>query len=101
MDGIEEGVGAFITMLVCRIILDKDLIVSQALANVADGFTRSLPHQYFGLSDMQHSLKLGGKALFNTIISFHRDSDLEFMPESSIRVEGLEGYDPTEVGNIL
>lgn len=97
LDGIEDGVGAFITMLICRITLEKDLSVNDALSKVADSFTRCLPHQYFGLSNMQHSLKLGGEALFNTIISFHKESDLDFMPESNIRVEGIEGHDPTEV----
>jgi amino acid adenylation domain-containing protein/non-ribosomal peptide synthase protein (TIGR01720 family) len=96
LDGIEQGVGAFITMLVSRMVLDDSTTVSSALEKVADDLTRTLPNQYCGLAEIHHALKLGSQPLFNTIISFHRESDQEMLTDSSIKVEAIKGYDPTE-----
>ena len=94
---IEEGVGAFITMLICRLDLRDAPSLGELLEKVADDFTRSLPNQYCDLASIQHSLSLAGQPLFNTIMSFHRDDELELFEESSIKIEGLDGHDPTEV----
>jgi amino acid adenylation domain-containing protein/non-ribosomal peptide synthase protein (TIGR01720 family) len=97
LDGIEEGVGAFITMLVSRIELDDSVSLSAALDKVADDLTRTLSNQHCGLAQIHHALKLGSARLFNTIISFHRETDHELLTDSSIMVEAIQGYDPTEV----
>jgi amino acid adenylation domain-containing protein/non-ribosomal peptide synthase protein (TIGR01720 family) len=96
LDGIEQGVGAFITMLVSRMILDDHITLSAALEKVADDLTRALPNQHCGLAEIHHALKLGSQPLFNTIISFHRETDQELIGDSSIVVEAIKGYDPTE-----
>lgn len=97
LNGIEEGVGAFITMLICRLDLRDAPPLGELLDRVADDFTRSLPNQYCDLASIQHSLHLAGQPLFNTIMSFHRDGGSELLEESSIKIEGLHGHDPTEV----
>ena len=97
LNGIEEGVGAFITMLICRVDLRDATSVDELLDKVADDFTRSLPNQYCDLASIQHSLDLAGQPLFNTIMSFHRDDGLKSLEESSIKIESLDGHDPTEV----
>ena len=97
LNGIEEGVGAFITMLICRLNLRDVPSLSELLDKVADDFTRSLPNQYCDLASIQHSLNLGGQPLFNTIMSFHRDGGSGVLEESSIKIESLHGHDPTEV----
>lgn len=96
LDGIQEGVGAFLTMLVSRMALDQGTTLSMALQDVARDSVDSLPHQYFGLANIQHGLSLGNQPLFNTIISFHRDTDQEMHPGSGICIEAMEGHDPTE-----
>ncbi len=96
VDGIEQGVGAFITMLVSRIILSGKTTMTSALEKVADDLTRTLPNQHCGLAEIHHALKLGNQPLFNTIISFHRETDHEMVTDSSIKVEAIKGYDPTE-----
>jgi amino acid adenylation domain-containing protein/non-ribosomal peptide synthase protein (TIGR01720 family) len=96
LNGIEEGVGAFITMLVSRMVLKDSVSVSAAIDKVADDLTRALPNQHCGLAEIHHALKLGSQPLFNTIISFHRESDYELLTDSSIKVEAIKGYDPTE-----
>ena len=99
LNGIEEGVGAFITMLICRLNFDTVLPLNAILDKVAEDFTKSLPNQYCDLASIQHSLDLAGQPLFNTIMSFHRDGTTDALEESSIIVEGLHGHDPTEVDN--
>ena len=99
LNGVEEGVGAFITMLICRLNFNSVLPLDAILDKVAEDFTRSLPNQYCDLASIQHSLDLAGQPLFNTIMSFHRDGTTEALEESSIMVEGLHGHDPTEVDN--
>ncbi|KAF2727722.1 amino acid adenylation [Polyplosphaeria fusca] len=96
LDGIEEGVGAFITMLVSRMILDDNIIMSAAIEKVADDLARTLPNQDCGLAEIHHALKLGSQPLFNTIISFHRETDHEMISDSSIKVQTIKSYDPTE-----
>lgn len=96
LDGIQEGVGAFLTMLVSRMTLDPGTTLSSALQDVARDLVDSLPHQYFGLANIQHASKLGNQPLFNTIISFHRDTDRDMHPSSGICIEAMEGHDPTE-----
>ncbi|KAF1998930.1 amino acid adenylation [Amniculicola lignicola CBS 123094] len=96
LNGIEEGVGAFITMLASRMVLSDSITVSTALDNAAEDLTRTLPNQHCGLAEIHHALKLGSQPLFNTIISFHRETDHEMLADSSIRVEAIKGYDPTE-----
>jgi amino acid adenylation domain-containing protein/non-ribosomal peptide synthase protein (TIGR01720 family) len=96
LDGIEQGVGAFITMLVSRMVLNNSVTISAALEKVADDLVKSLPNQHCGLAEIHHALKLGSQPLFNTIISFHRETDNELITDSSIIVEAIRGYDPTE-----
>ncbi|KAH4211125.1 hypothetical protein HBI25_065040 [Parastagonospora nodorum] len=96
LEGIEQGVGAFITMLVSRMVLDDSLSMNDALERVADDLLKTLPNQHCGLAEIHHALKLGSQPLFNTIISFHRETDHELITDSSITVEAIKGYDPTE-----
>lgn len=96
LDGIEQGVGAFITMLVSRMVLEDSMSLEAALEKVADDLIKTLPNQHCGLAEIHHALKLGSQPLFNTIISFHRETDHELITDSSIAVEAIKGYDPTE-----
>jgi amino acid adenylation domain-containing protein/non-ribosomal peptide synthase protein (TIGR01720 family) len=96
LDDIEQGVGAFITMLVSRMILDDSVIIDAALEKIADDLVKTLPNQHCGLAEIHHALKLGSQPLFNTIISFHRETDHELITDSSITVKAIKGYDPTE-----
>jgi non-ribosomal peptide synthase protein (TIGR01720 family) len=96
LNRIEEGVGAFITMLISRMVLDDSILMSTALEKVATDLTYTLPNQYCGLAEIHHALKLGSQPLFNTIISFHRENEHAMLTDSSIKIEALKGYDPTE-----
>ncbi|KAK7911863.1 hypothetical protein PG985_014344 [Apiospora marii] len=96
--GIEGGVGAFLTMLVCRLNLADDKTLRAALETVADDFMRSLPHQHAGLADIQHALGLNGAPLFNTLLSFHRNEheSQQTASDDGIAIRSLSVQDPTE-----
>ena len=95
LPGIENGVGAFITMLVCSLDL-SDGKLSDVLQKAAEDFIKSLPHQYCGLANIQRSANLGNDTLFNTILSFHRDEDVPELNGSGIAIKSLHAHDPTE-----
>ncbi|KAL8671338.1 MAG: hypothetical protein Q9168_004162 [Polycauliona sp. 1 TL-2023] len=97
VDGIQETVGAFINMLVCRVNFSGKTL-KEIVHNVQNEYISMLPHQHCSLAKVQHDLGFSGKALFNTAVSIQnrikrddaREGDaIEFVPQTN--------YDPTEV----
>lgn len=95
LPGIENGVGAFITMLVCSLDLSEGKL-SDVLQRAAEDFVKSLSYQYCGLANIQRSANPGNDTLFNTILSFHRDEDVPGLNGSGIAIKSLHAHDPTE-----
>ena len=96
IDGIQDAVGLFISMLVCRIDLSNDLQVGNALKQIQRDYTQSMAHQAFSLGDMQHELQLSGKSLFNTAFTFQRRPDRKNEKNQQLEFEVIEAYDPSE-----
>ena len=101
LDGIQDAVGLFISMLVCRIDLGNDVQVSSALKQIQGDYTQSMAHQAFSLGDMQHELQLSGKSLFNTAFTFQRrpdgtDEKDQQQHRQQLRFDVVEAYDPSE-----
>ena len=96
LEGIQDAVGLFISMLVCRIDLSNDLHVANALKQIQGDYTQSMAHQAFSLGDMQHELQLSGKSLFNTAFTFQRRSDGKDEKDQQLKFDVVEAYDPSE-----
>ena len=96
LEGIQDAVGLFISMLVCRIDLSNDLQVGAALKQIQEDYTQSMAHQAFSLGDMQHELQLSGKSLFNTAFTFQRRPDALNEKDQQLRFDVVEAYDPSE-----
>ena len=96
LEGIQDAVGLFISMLVCRMDLSNDLQVGDALKQIQGDYTQSMAHQAFSLGDMQHELQLSGKSLFNTAFTFQRRSDGKTEKEQQLKFDVVEAYDPSE-----
>ncbi|KAK1754463.1 hypothetical protein QBC47DRAFT_461558 [Echria macrotheca] len=95
LPGIQDGVGAFLTMLISRFVFStREKTLKDFVRMASEDYAASLPHQHVGLSNMQHSLKTGGNPLFNTIIAFNRDPDTT--ESSTIAFNPLVVYDPDE-----
>ncbi|GLA28321.1 nonribosomal peptide synthase [Aspergillus niger] len=111
LPGIQEGVGAFLTMLVSRLSFateekenegDKTATVTtllDAVHIVAEDYVNALPHQHVGLSNIQHALQTGGSPLFNTIIAVNRDVDSP--ADSSLIFKNIGDHEPDEYAIVL
>ncbi|PYH46508.1 nonribosomal peptide synthase [Aspergillus saccharolyticus JOP 1030-1] len=93
LDGIEDAVGPFINMLVCRLDFDSNAPALLALQKMQDGFLKGMTHQYVSLAEMQHALGVTAQGLFNTAMSFQRYSPDESM---DLNLHTVYDYDPTE-----
>ncbi|KAF1935488.1 hypothetical protein EJ02DRAFT_439207 [Clathrospora elynae] len=96
IDDIDDILGPLITMLICRVRLDEQLTVLEALRSVQSDVTNALTHQTFSLASVHNMLRLGTSALFNTALTIQRVNvgKLGIVPEISFSVQ--DGLDPTE-----
>lgn len=97
VDGIEDAVGPFINLLVCRVRTAPASCLGAVLDQVQKDYIDSLPYRSTSLAEVQHALRLSGTALFNTALSYRR-----LPPKSNAGLnnvsfsECLPTYDPTE-----
>ncbi|KAJ6023763.1 AMP-dependent synthetase/ligase [Penicillium herquei] len=95
VEGIDQAVGAFINMLVCRVRLHEQPTVLDVVTAMQTEYFDALPHQHTSLAQMQHRLNMSGMPLFNSIISIQKDvSDQPYGESLSFRP--LEEDDPTD-----
>lgn len=95
VSGIEDAVGPFITMLVCRLSLTGTVL--ELLQTAQGNFLRSLPHQHAcSLAEIQHALELAGQPLFNTVMSIQKEVDAKALQDASISIFGFQNHDPSE-----
>ncbi|KAK2612049.1 hypothetical protein QQS21_001898 [Conoideocrella luteorostrata] len=109
LPGIQDGVGAFLTMLVSRLrfVVDRSKQKSStaiytlldAVQATAGDYVKALPHQHVGLSNIQHALMTSGSPLFNTIIAFNRD--VESPAGSSLLFKSIGDYEPDEYAVVV
>lgn len=100
--GIEDAVGPFINMLICRMTLDKNMSSIDLLRTAQSDYLNSLTHQHCSLAEIQHSLDLaGGQPLFNTAITFIVQASQTERTQSNLNFYPVGGRNPTEVSLIL
>jgi amino acid adenylation domain-containing protein len=95
VEGIDEIVGPFINMLICRTQSVGECTVVGLVQQTQQDYLASLVHQHCSLSEIQHALNLSGSPLFNTILSIQRTAS-ESPEESSITLNSIASHDPTE-----
>jgi amino acid adenylation domain-containing protein len=99
LDGLENALGPYINMLICRVNAkssNKDSILA-TIQKAQNDYLDSLSHQHTPLSQIQHSL-LGastGSRLFNSVLSIQRPLTTE-NDGNEIKIECVQSYDPTE-----
>ncbi|KAI2791865.1 hypothetical protein POX_c04745 [Penicillium oxalicum] len=95
VEGIDRAVGAFINMLVCRVRLEEQPTILDAILGMQEQYFDALPHQHTSLAQIQHRLDLSGMPLFNSIISVQNDvSDQPYA--ESLAFKSIEEDDPTD-----
>ena len=95
VQGIQDIVGLFISMLVCHLELDDNLEVNKALEQIQADYSDSMEHQAFSLSNMQHEMG-GGQALFNTVFTFQRRFRSSDKGSDKLEYDVIFAYDPGE-----
>ena len=92
--GIEEAVGCFVNMLICRLELSDDSTIHQLLEKLQSHSVDALAHQGCSLADVQHELQL--PSLFNTAFTFQRRQLSRDPTKTALVYENVEAADPGE-----
>lgn len=103
VDGIQDTVGAFINMLVCRVNFASSKTLKDIVREAQRDYLEMLPHQHCSLAKVQHDLGFSGEPLFNTAVSIQnqistRDAERE---GDAIEIVPITDYDPTEVSSVV
>ncbi|KAF5658676.1 non-ribosomal peptide synthetase [Fusarium heterosporum] len=96
IENINNAVGVFISMLVCRVSLDPSIALSDVLATVQENVTTAMMHRTAALADFQHNISISTEPLFNTAYSFQRRSGNKNMSTGSISFDIIDAKDPSE-----
>ncbi|KAH8695213.1 hypothetical protein BGW36DRAFT_429095 [Talaromyces proteolyticus] len=107
LPGIQDAVGAYLTMLVSRLRFAVDgnkatncaATLLDAVHITADDYVKALPHQHVGLSNIQHALKIGGDTLFNTIVTVNREA--ETPADSTLLFKNIGDHEPDEYAVVV
>ncbi|KAF2475447.1 acetyl-CoA synthetase-like protein [Lindgomyces ingoldianus] len=94
VSNIEEAVGCFVNMLICRLNFTDDTRVSQLLEQLQTDSVNAMAHQSCSLADVQHKLQL--PSLFNTVFTFQRRQLSRDPEKMSLVYENVEAADPGE-----
>ena len=96
LEHVDEAVGLFISMLVCRMDCSADVPIGKALEQMRDDYVQGTDHQGFYLGDLQHEMQLSGESLFNTAFTFQRRPEPSGMAEQKVTIDVMDAHDPSE-----
>lgn len=98
IDHIENAVGAFINMLVCRLRISDEAEIGEVLDSMRVDIAGSMAHQGCSLAEIQHELKLDGAALFNTAFTYQKRKELsqDKSSRSGLEYNFVSAEDPSE-----
>ncbi|KAL9595554.1 MAG: hypothetical protein Q9219_006374, partial [cf. Caloplaca sp. 3 TL-2023] len=97
VEGAEDLVGYLVNMLVCRVVLDPDSSLVAIMQQVQTDLSDGQAHRHTALSEVLHTLDLGGDSLFNTSLSYRKLPPSAGGNQHAISFdEWSPYYDPTE-----
>ena len=95
IDNINNAVGLFISMLICRVSSEEKL--NKVLHRMQDDTTTGLEHRNCSLASIQNSLGLHSVPLFNTCMTVRNDMLEDTTDTISDSIRMVDGIDPSEV----
>ena len=98
IEHIQDTIGVYINMLICRLQLLPNKTTDDLVADVGNSFFEGLPHQYSSLAEIQHALSVN-QPLFNTCMSLQSALGEEIRGSDSPESVGFKivgEHDPTE-----
>lgn len=96
VDGIQEAVGAFINVLICRLNLVDDAVFCEVVRKAQTDYIKGTEFKNSSLAEVQHELGLADVPLFNTIFTFQKRSTSDSPGQSALSFESLGANDPNE-----
>lgn len=97
VDGILDGVGPLIDLLVFRQRLDPKSTVAQVLKSIQADFVSTLPHKGVSLSDIRQALNFGtDDVMFNTCVSHFPATTSNEAEDLPIHLHEVGRQDPTD-----
>lgn len=98
LDGLEHAVGPFINVLVCSVAMSSSSTPLELAKTIQQEYIDGLAHQHVSLAEILHALGMAEGSLFNTAISIQRIAPVQHSTSTGLSLEGLEHFDPSEVG---
>ncbi|KAK2671636.1 Polyketide synthase, phosphopantetheine-binding domain [Fusarium oxysporum f. sp. vasinfectum] len=96
VSGIDEAIGVFITMLVCRVRLDPFASLGIVLQAIQEHLATAMNYKNISLASFQHAVGISNEPLFNTAYSFQRRSVSKDMAAGAISFDVRDAQDPSE-----
>ncbi|KAG5770614.1 hypothetical protein H9Q72_002604 [Fusarium xylarioides] len=96
VSGIDEAIGVFISMLVCRVRLDPSTSLDNAMRSIQEDLATAMNHKNVSLASFQHAAGMSNEPLFNTAYSFQRRSVSKDMATGAISFDVKDAQDPSE-----
>jgi amino acid adenylation domain-containing protein len=96
--GIEDAVGPYINVLVCRIDIKRSATLLETAQKNQRDFMQGVSSQHLSLTELIHSASDGGHGMFNTCMSFPPEIQESGQNEGHISFQELEKLLPNEVG---
>ncbi|KAF4440789.1 non-ribosomal peptide synthetase [Fusarium austroafricanum] len=95
---IDQAIGVFINMLICRVRLNHSSPLRDILGAVQEGLATAMNHSNVSLADLKRATGLSEteKPLFNTAYSFQRRSISKSMTTGPISFDISHAQDPNE-----
>ncbi|KAF4958673.1 hypothetical protein FGADI_2223 [Fusarium gaditjirri] len=94
--GLDEAIGVFISMLVCRVRLDPSTSLGNALRTIQEDLATAMNYKNVSLANFQHAMGISNEPLFNTAYSFQRRSVSKDMATGAISFDVRDAQDPSE-----
>ena len=96
--GLDESIGAYTTMLVCRVDAKRARPSHELIQGVHDQILHDLEYQHYSLAAIQHELDMSpGQPLFNSIVSYQIQGEETPDDSEGLVIKTLDGEDLTEV----
>lgn len=93
---IDQAIGVYINMLVCRVRLSPSASLGQVLETVQEDLAAAMNHKHISLADLQHVMGTANEPLFNTAYSFQRRSVSKSMATGPVSFKVSDAHDPSE-----
>lgn len=98
---IDQAVGVYINMLVCRVRLSPSTSLGDVLKIVQEDFAAAMNHKHVSLAELQHAIGTANEPLFNTAYSFQRRSVSKSMATESVSFNVSDARDPSEYDLVI